>query len=785
MGSIWRNLGQKHSSSRDVFMLVILFVTVLTIGSGTLITFLWNAKVRFQDEAMLENARIYSEFFRNLQSYYTTEIISGIDIDLVEVTHDFRGKNNSLPFPATMIIDYSQYLSRSDSGFGASMLSNYPFDWRSNRLLTDFDSRALKYVSETGKEFYEFSDNHNRRNLRFASPIIMAPECVSCHNSHPASAKRDWQVGDVRGIHVLEIPASRIALGMQLDFSYLLVVVGSVAAFSGIAIVLMRNREYRILAMLELRNRELLRANVEKDHANEAKSQFLANISHEVRTPLNGILGLVDIMLKNNSENTDRINLKRIQVAGNVLLRIINDVLDLSKIEAEKISFEELDFETEEFVKNIIDLFAYQGMGNETPKLLVDLDPRLPSRMRGDPYRLSQIISNLLSNAFKFTSEGYIKLTVEFDVDNQEFIYLEVSDTGPGIPSDSQNKIFQPFTQSDNTVSRRFGGTGLGLAISRKLAEGMGGTLELSSETEKGATFILRLPLNSSIDDVAPKIVPLAPEGVQCVHILDNDDVHCAILSRMLQRIGIEVNLLRDLSEASEILDLNAGRQPPANNVVLVCVSDKNENNYLHYIEANYSSSLAVLFMQEDAQARETYNTGWVILPNDLVELLASTVRSDVQQDDFRINVNEQPYFSTVEVSNVESALSRLRVLIVDDNELNLLVARAFLENEGARVQLAKSGSEAIAIVNEKEFDIVLMDIQMPEMDGYETASKIALSKPRLPIIALTANAQQQDQDRSKKAGFVAHLEKPLNRSTLVEALAAYFNADRNSFHRG
>ncbi len=744
----------------------LLFMLFVGIGGGVLVSYLWDAKTRLQNEAMIQNARILAVSLGDFQAYYTSEILPELEEAGITISHDFRHQPNALPYPATMIIDYTQFVGRRGGDVSTAMISAYPFTWRADRLLTQFDRRALEAVTTTRSEYAEFTSENGRRNLRYAAPIIMSESCVACHNTHPESTRTDWNVGDVRGAHVIELPETQLAAGMGLEFSYLLILIGAAAALSGTAISVLRHRENLALAGVEARNADLLRANHEKDLANQTKTEFLANISHEVRTPMNGILGLVELMLQDARRPQDMANLKRMQMAGQSLLHVINDVLDFSKIEADSMQFETVAFDLEMLISDVTGLFSFTDTVPGRPKMFVDIDPRLPAQIYGDPYRITQVLTNLLSNAFKFTEAGHVCLTVQRAPDDPDQLCLAVSDTGPGIAPDAQARLFEPFTQADGTVSRRFGGTGLGLSISRRLATGMGGTLDLNSELGHGATFTFRLPLRP-VDHSGP--ISKAPRGVTQVHVLDEEPVRAEILRRMVQRMGLEVAALTSLEAARAMLDQPAGRVPQAGTVILLGLDDDSSDARLTYARENAGPHLLTLSPPTTPVVSEAL--GPPVLPGALRQALEKVVVSTKASDASTAAIDDGAGHKPQTVSD---DLAGLRVLVVDDNELNLTIVAAFLEQSGACQVTVSSGQEAVQAAREDIFDIILMDIQMPGMDGYEAAGKIHAFAPDIPIIALTANVQPQDKQRSADAGFVAHLTKPLGRETLCRELARF-----------
>lgn len=747
--------------------LIIPFILVVFVGGGLLLGYLSTMQNRMQDEAMLENARVYSDVLRSTQAFYASEVLPHADPDKITITHNFKDYDHALPYPATLTINFAEYLSHNGTNFSAAMLSDYPFTWRSERLLSEFDRRALDsiQIDNTDEYFeYERGQNRERDHLNYASVIRMEASCVACHNSHPESVKRDWTVGDARGIHVIALPVNTLVSGMTREFTYLIAIMGFATLLTATAIAVVRQREYRALQNLETRNVELLAANLEKDHANSAKSEFLANISHEIRTPINGILGLSELMILDNPRDDERERLKRIRSAGSSLLHVINDVLDFSKIEANKITVEVIPYEIEKIAEGVVGIFVLEQKMEDRPKLFVDIDPRLPKHMLGDPHRISQVVTNLLSNAFKFTETGHILLSIRRDETASDSIIFAVTDTGPGIEADAKDALFKPFAQADGTVTRRYGGTGLGLAISFDLAQRMGGSLEMETEVGVGSTFTLSLPFKPTSAQ-EPSILSKPSDGLKVVHLLDTEDVRRDIFARFFKDLGIETVAISTAAEADAVLQRIKIDEAKSEEIMLVNLDGNVSQDVFAFCNAHQSARLIVLYPPDDTSSEHDKPTlQRPLLPTALMRHIDRQLGNAVVDTPEVSPADKEP----------DLPLLGLTVLAVDDNELNRLVIEAFLERGGAVTHIASSGAEAIAAIAVQKFDVVLMDIQMPDMDGYEAARQIRSSGYGVPIIALTAHALTQDKERSAQEGMVDHLSKPVSREELYKALAPF-----------
>ncbi|MGB0439259.1 MAG: ATP-binding protein, partial [Paracoccaceae bacterium] len=535
---------------------VIFVLVVIAIGGGLMVS-LASGQRAIRDEAALEIARSYASTLRQLQQFYASEVLSHIDPTQVAVTQDYQSAPHAVPMPATLTIDFAEYITRDTPDLRATMRSDQPFYWR-DTMLTPFETRALATLRETGgAEVAEFGTNPDgQRTLHYATPITMTGVCVDCHNTHPDSPHTDWAIGDIRGIHVIEAPVGVLGADIPSRSGLLLVAVMSTALMAGLLLALSRAREMAALTDLAARNTELERANAAKDAANRAKSAFIANISHEIRTPLNGLLGLADVLAQDSDTPETRGRVSQMQTAGHSLLRVVNDVLDFSQIEARQMNISTAAFQPEALVEQVVDLFLSDvggGAGTSSfgphTDLIVTVAPDVPDWLMGDAFRIKQVLTNLVGNALKFTNSGHVELHMRRDPGNPARLLYEVEDTGIGITESQIARLFQPFSQADGSDTRRHGGTGLGLAISRSLAEQMGGILRVRSIPGVGSTFTLDLPLILA-GAYTPVPLPTPPDTLHHVVLWSASAKVGSGVAYALERAGLSVTKAATPQEA-------------------------------------------------------------------------------------------------------------------------------------------------------------------------------------------------------------------------------------------
>ena len=490
---------------------------------------------------------------------------------------------------------------------------------------------------------------------------------------------------------------------------------------------------------LSLTNQELEQARRRALDMAQARAAFLANMSHEIRTPLNGMLGMIALALDNPLPSEQRQQLAIAHDSGKVLVELLNDILDLSKFDAGQLELERIAFDMGSMVEDTANLLSQNTAQSVELTCLISGD--FPSSVLGDPTRVRQIVSNLLSNALKFTRFGRVDMRLERIAGG---VRLQVRDTGIGIPEEAQVRIFQPFTQAGAGITRQYGGTGLGLALTRNLCKAMQGHLQISSEAGFGSCFTAELPLAAHTEAIPPQ--PL--QGRVAALSAAGSGLH-ELLQRVLPAWGLSYQrhdsrmalqatafdlLITD--DVDHLFELRPALQAP---ILLVTA-------YGNFLSQEQSLALAPLHQLARPLAR-----------NALYQTLRRTLQG---------HEPEHP-LATPPVTQGEG---RARILLVEDNPVNQLVAKGMLAKLGCQVELATQGAEALAALERQPFDLVLMDCNMPVMDGYEASRRIRQSGrwPHLPIVALTANAMPEERERCRAAGMNDYLAKPFRREELL-----------------
>jgi two-component system sensor histidine kinase/response regulator len=546
------------------------------------------------------------------------------------------------------------------------------------------------------------------------------------------------------------------------------------------------NQELRALAdsldaRVRERTAELESARRLAELANRAKSEFLANMSHEIRTPMNGVIGMATLLLDEGLTSVQREYAQAILSSGEALLAIINDILDLSKIEAGKLELESADIELREIVEGVAQLLALQADAKGL-ELIVQIHGGVPEYLRGDPMRLRQVLTNLVGNAVKFTAAGEVLIQVEpiRVQDGRARLRFNVSDTGIGIPADRRELLFQPFQQLDGSTTRRFGGTGLGLSIARKLAEMMGGEIGVESEPGRGSRFWFTV--DCECRDEPPRFETQAARAGRRILIVDDNANNRLALAGQLRRFGFAHELATDGVEALETLHQAARAGTPFDLAIVdFHMPGINGLDLGRRIKSDPRLAETHLVMLTSAGERsEATKYADVGFDAYLLKPAKASLLLDCLLAVFDPNALQwhQQTGKIVTKQSLLDARGRLqgRILLAEDQPVNQRVAQAILEQLGCRVDIAPDGRRAVQACIEKDYDLVLMDCQMPEMDGFEATRAIrALQKcQNIPIIALTANTMAGDRGKCLAAGMNEHLAKPIDRTLLAELLRRF-----------